>query len=381
MVQAEHPIKILHIFGRMVRDGAETRTLEIMRNIDRTKYQLHFCSLSGLPGDLDDEIRALGGQVHLCRLALDFPWRFQRLLREHQFDVVHSHVHYFSGYILRLAARAAIPTRIAHFRITEDGQGNSLRRRCQRRLMRYWIDQYATCILAVCQAAMDASWGPQWKSDRRCQVIYNGLDLSAFEEPPDRIGVRQEFNLPSTCNLYIHVGRMDPQKNHQRVLSIFAQLLLHDPQAYLLLVGRGDNAIVRRLRLHAKALNISERLIIAGKRSDVPRLLQAADLLLFPSLWEGLPGVVLEAGAAGTPVIASNLPGINEIAAQLPLVRCLPLDTDDNVWAQAAAHFNIQDQPPAARADAIQSFASSVFNINECTKAHCLVWQSQHQLW
>jgi glycosyltransferase involved in cell wall biosynthesis len=380
MTHTTPPIKILHIFGRMVRDGAETRTLEIMRNVDRDRYQLHFCSLSGLPGDLDDEIRALGGQVHLCRLAPDFPWRFLRLLREQQFDVIHSHVHYFSGYLLRLAARAGIPTRIAHFRITDDGQGNNIRRRYQRRLMRYWIDRYATCILAVCQAAMEASWGPQWRLDPRCQIIYNGLDLSAFEQPPDRIGVRREFNLPPTANLYIHVGRMDPQKNHQRVLSIFAELLNHDAHAFLLFVGRGDNAIERQLRLRANALRIGERVIIAGKRSDVPRLLQAADLLLFPSLWEGLPGVVLEAGAAGTPVIASNLPGINEIAAQLPLIRCLPLDTDDHVWAQAANSFSIQHQAPTARTSAVKAFASSVFNIHDCTKAHCLVWQSQQLL-
>ena len=76
---------------------------------------------------------ALGGEVHPVKLGLDFPWKFRRLLSEHRFGAVHSHVHYSSGFILRLAAQAGIPVRIAHFRSTHDDHGDTLRRRLQRR--------------------------------------------------------------------------------------------------------------------------------------------------------------------------------------------------------------------------------------------------------
>src|SRR5579863_9751693 len=112
------PIRILHIFGRMDRGGAETRTLELLRALDRRIYIFEFCSLSGQRGELDDEIVALGGKVHLLRLNAAFPSAFLYLLRKRQFAAVHSHVHLFTGIILLLAAVAGVPNRIAHFRST-----------------------------------------------------------------------------------------------------------------------------------------------------------------------------------------------------------------------------------------------------------------------
>jgi hypothetical protein len=100
---------ILHLFGRMDRGGAEMRTLDVMRRADRGRFRLHFCALSGRRGELDEEIRSLGGEVHLLPLSASFPWKFRRLLREGRFDVVHSHVHYPSGYLLRLAAKEGTP--------------------------------------------------------------------------------------------------------------------------------------------------------------------------------------------------------------------------------------------------------------------------------
>ena len=103
-------IRILHIFGRMERGGAEMRTIDLMRYIDRNRYQLHFCSLSGKEGDLDKEIKELGGQIHYLRLSPSFPFRFISFLKKYQFGVVHSHVHMFSGFILLLAVMAKVGT-------------------------------------------------------------------------------------------------------------------------------------------------------------------------------------------------------------------------------------------------------------------------------
>jgi hypothetical protein len=115
----------------MLRAGAELRNLDILRNIDRGKFVLHYCVLSGLPGELDDEIRDLGGEVHCCGLGPSFAARFRRLLRAQAYRVVHSHVHSSSGYFLRLAYACAVPVRVAHFRSTSDGRRPTLRRRLQ----------------------------------------------------------------------------------------------------------------------------------------------------------------------------------------------------------------------------------------------------------
>jgi len=242
--------------------------------------------------------------------------------------------------------------------------------------MRYWIDRYATSILAVSEGAMASSWGPKWVTDPRCQVIYNGLDLSAFEKPLDLRGVLGEFKLPEDSHLYIHVGSMSPAKNHLRLISIFSTILRHEPMARLILVGRGNNGIEQRVRSWVEELGISDQVVFAGERHDVPRLLKAADMMLFPSLREGLPGVVLEACAAGTPVLASDLPGVREIAAHLPLVHYLSLNASDEEWALEACRIFGSYVRDIDKEMGIRNFADSVFGMTRCVEAQCSIWQT-----
>ncbi len=373
----ETPIRILHIFGRMARGGAEMRTLEIMRHIDRDRYQLHFCVLSGQEGDLDREIRFLGGRVHYCCLDLGFPNRFRRLLRDERFDVVHSHVHYFSGYILRMASKEDIPVRVAHFRNTQDDHlDGGIRRYAQRILMKRWIDRNATQILAVSRAAMRHSWPVRWRDDPRCLVIYNGLDLSPFGSPADKEGVFEEFSVPRDSRLLIHVGRFAPQKNHIRLIDIFAETSRRVPGIYLLLVGKGDNDTEMWARKKSADSGIADKVIFAGERRDVARLLKAADLMIFPSRWEGLPGAVLEACAAGTPVLASELPGIAEIAEHFECLRIMSLERLDRDWAATASEL-LSGGAMDRRSAMSDVFARSVFNIRNCVESHCIVWQGR----
>ena len=111
-----------------------------------------------------------------------------------------------------------------------------------------------------------------------------------------------------------------------------------------------------------------------GVRHDVPQLLEASDVLLLPSIREGLPGVVLEACASGVPVLATDLPGVREIASRLPLVRYLPLSADDAEWAAAAVGLPNQASQLGLRGAAAETFRASVFHIDRMVKAHRLLW-------
>jgi len=370
------PIKILHVLPRMTRGGAELRTLEILRRLDRRRFRSHVCALSGRAGELDDEVRSTGGEVHLMRRGLiGFSARFRALLRQHRFDVVHTHVLNYAGFILRLAAQSGVPIRVALFHSTHDGRPSGLARRIYRRLMRYWIDRYATSIQAVSRDAMQSVWGPRWQSDPRCQVIYDGLESAPFEEDVDPATVRCEFDLPPHCPLCVHVGRMAKPKNHLRLISIFAEVSKRRPDTALLLVGRGGNGIERDVRRRIGELHLADRVVLCGQRSDVPRLIRAADVLLLPSFWEGLPGAVLEACAAGTPVLASDLPSVREIAERLPQVRYLPLETDDATWATTVGEI-LQAKPTRQQRQEVgRSFQSSVFTIDQCVRRHCRIWR------
>jgi glycosyltransferase involved in cell wall biosynthesis len=363
MSTSVRPIRVLHIFGIMNRGGAEMRTLELMRNIDRNQFQFEFCCLSGMSGALDDEIRSLGGAVHLLKWEGGFTCKFRSLLQHGKFDVVHSHLHHFSGYIVRLAAREKIPVRIAHYRVAVDDKPNIGARRLYVALMKHWIRKYATEIVAVSEDAMNRGWSANWRLDPRCKVIYNGLEFTARDRDACRQELWRELELPANERLCINVGRMAPrQKNHERLIEIFADLSRRISPVCLLVVGLHPEEYREKLARIAATCGCTGRIIFLGVRTDVDRLMTAADLMIFPTFYEGLPGVVLEACAAELPVLASEIPPVGEIAKHLSGVHQLPLSASNSTWGAAALGLLQNRQSRTSEETAVQ-FALSPFSL------------------
>src|SRR5262249_19182298 len=152
--------------GAMDRGGAETRTMELMRRLDRRQVAFDFCVLSGRPGAYAAEIAALGGRVVSCpvprRLGALPP-----LLRDGGLNVAHRHVHHFSGAVLAAARAAGVPRRLAHLRTADVATSPTAARRLYRRAMRRLVDATATGVLAVSEAAMVAFYGAGWRRDPR----------------------------------------------------------------------------------------------------------------------------------------------------------------------------------------------------------------------
>lgn len=370
--------KVLHVLSELGWGGVPMRTLELMRYVDSEKYDLCFCTIVGAVDDFAGQIEAAGGRVvEIPYNLFRFGRRFAELLRKERFDAVHSHLYYQSGNILRYAARHRVPIRVAHFRSSSERPRTSLRRILERDLLRRWIRRYATDILAVSEEAMTKSWDENWRSDPRCRVVYNGLDPRPFELPSDPEGVRKEFSIPADAFLCIHVGRMVTPKNHLRLVEIFAAVAQKRQDAHLLMIGTGDNDIEVAVRQRVDELGIAPRVRFCGMRKDVPRLLMASDVMVFPSLWEGLPGVVLEACAAGVPVVASNLQTVREIASRLPGIEVVSLDDTDESWASRIAwpiggRGKTQTSPkPTSR------LRNSVFSIENHAEVMCSIWDGQ----
>jgi glycosyltransferase involved in cell wall biosynthesis len=178
--------------------------------------------------------------------------------------------------------------------------------------------------------------GPVWRADPRCRVIYSGVAVKRFQVAPDPAGVRSEFGFPMGAILAIHVGRLCPEKNHERLVHIFLRFARLVPEARLLIVGKRDAEIESRIAAIAQIDQANTRIAFAGVREDVGRLLASSNFMLFPSVSEGLPGAVVEAVAAGIPVLASDIPGISELAALLPGVQTISLACADDYWASRA---------------------------------------------
>jgi glycosyltransferase involved in cell wall biosynthesis len=336
--ESTHPIRVLHIVGGMDRGGIETWLMHVLRHIDRERLQMDFMVHTAKPCAYDDEVRALGGRILPC-LSPARPWsyakNFRRILAAYgPYDIVHSHVHHYSGYTLRLAQSAGIPVRIAHSHVDASAQDvfPSPLRWIYLTTAMHLIRRSATIGLAASEKAAKALFGPAWQRSSLCRLLYYGIDLEPFEAEPDP-SVRRSLELPSDAFVIGHVGRFVEQKNHGFLLEIVRSIADSDPRTRLVMIGDGPlrPAIERR----AAELGLIERVVFAGLRTDVPRvLLGAVDVFVMPSLYEGLPLVCLEAQAAGLPcVIADSITDEADVVPQL--VTRLGLSQPALTWAGA----------------------------------------------
>ena len=360
-------LRVLHVFGQMARGGAELRTIELAESFHGERVRSDFLVLSGLDGPLDARVRAAGGEVIKCRLDARFPFRLYRLLRERRYDVVHSHVHYFSGVILTLARLAGTRGRIAHFHtaVVNDKE-ETMRRRAQLATCRRLIQFAATDLLAVGEGTMHGAWGRQWKSDRRCRVVYSGL-------PAARLRVQVK---PPETPIFTNVASIQPLKNQLRLIGILGRAVSDVPDLKLRLVGREVGDYGLKVRRAATEAGLSDRLELVGEVDDAMPWIAESNLLILPSLWEGLPGAALEACALGIPVLAADLPGTRELAGHFPQLSLLSHEADDGAWA--AAVVRLSRSGPRATGDARAHFARSPFTLARSRDAHYQIWSRFH---
>lgn len=362
------PRRILHVLPALDHGGIETTLLQLLRIVDRSRYCMDFLVVSDRPGAQANEARALGSRVVTCPHR-GRPWRFAgafvRALATHgPYDVVHSHVHLFSGFVLKLAHRHGVPVRIAHSRydtrMVEHGAGRP--RRGYARLMRHWIRAHANCRLAISRSSAEDLFGSGWQR-AGVQLILSGRDFEGYRTPARAAVVRAELGLPADAFVVGNVGRFFWSKNHPFLIEVAAELVRRAPEAWLVLVGDGpDRAHIEAL---ARARRVRERTIFAGARRDVPRLVTGAmDAFVFPSHHEGLGLAAVEAQAAGLPCfLADMLPA--EIDVVDGLVHRLPLTAPPALWAAriVAARATPRPSPEAA----FQRVRASPFSIERMT--------------
>lgn len=363
-------LRILHVVGGMDRAGTETWLMHVLRHIDRDRFQMDFLVHTDEPCPYDEEVRALGSEIIPC-LSPSKPWlyanNFKRILREYgPYDMVHSHVHHFSGYVLWLAKQAGIPVRIAHsHNDTSSIDAKAGFYRCLYLTLTKWlIDQSATFGLASSRQAATVLLNKSWKTDPRWQILYCGVDLEPFHNCIDTVTTRAELGIPADAFVVGHIGRFEEQKNHKFLIDIAAEVARREPKMYLLLIG--DGTLRSEIKQKVIQMGLGDRVIFTGCRSDVPRLLGAMDLFVFPSLYEGLGLVLIEAQAAGKPCIFSDV--VPEEADIIPsLVHRISLAKPQSVWAEAVIT-HLQNPVSISQMEALAFVEGSLFNIQRSSQ-------------
>ena len=328
------PTKILHCLGTLDPGGVETWLLSLLKSLDTKQFQFDFCIFGRHSGLYTPEVKKFGAKVFRCPRSQNlwsFGRSFRKILRQGQYDVVHSHVHAFSGLLLRYARLEGVPVRIAHSHNSHDGKSNTAGRRAYRFLARRWIRRHATHGLAASREAADDIF-LDWRNDSRVAILHCGIDLDRFRGAVDRNLSREKIGLPTGVVVIGHVGNFVPAKNHAFFLEIAAQIRKHRPATHFLLIG--DGACRAEIEARAQKMGLRDNIHFLGTRTDVPHLLRSCmDAFIFPSLYEGLPMAVIEAQAAGLPCVISDKI-TSEVAILPQQIIQLPLTLGPGEWAR-----------------------------------------------
>lgn len=361
------PVRVLHVLGGLNPGGVENWLMQVLRAAHRTPIRMDFVVLTTKSGAYDPEAHALGSKVisiHDHRNPLSWIRRFRRVLEEFgPYDIVHSHVHHYSGLVLLGARSLRSAARIAHSH--SDTASVQMRASVPRRLYfavsHELILRNATAGFACSGQAAAALFGANWNRDPRWRVLPCGIDLRRFEKAPQSLALRRELGIPSDVPVIGHVGRFSPAKNHELVLAVATELVARGSTAHFLLVG--DGPLRASFERKAEAAGVRSRFVFTGVRSDVAELMTTVmDVFLFPSRYEGLGLAALEAQAAGLPTIVSD--GVPLDVDVVPeLMRRLPVDAAPALWANAVMEA-VKRTPPVTSQEAIRRIEGSPFGID-----------------
>jgi len=265
-------------------------------------------------GPLAERLRTSGMAVaDLSRQpgAVDFACvrRLRNLIAAEKIELVHAHQ--TTPFFCALLARGLFRSR-PRILFTEHGRFFPDRGSRKRALLQRLLLGRDDLVVAVGESVKQAVVKYEGIPANRVQVVYNGIPVAASDAFDfDRAAARRELGVPERAFVVIQVARLDATKNHRLALEAFRQLAADFPSALLLLVGDGPERA--RLESAAVELQLSAKMKFLGSRSDVRRLLSAADVAILTSLSEGIPLSLIEAMAAGLPVVATSVGGVPEV--------------------------------------------------------------------
>ena len=325
-------IRVLQVVTIMNRGGLETMLMNYYRKLDKTKIQFDFMTNRLERGHYDDEIESLGGKIY--RLSPIKPGNYNKYFKEldeffkehKEYKVVHSHINENSGFVLKAAKKAGIECRIAHSHLSDLKLDYKYPFRVYaRRNLKGNVSDYFACS----QRAGEWLFGKEISSSGKVTVLNNAVDTEKFKINKDiRDKVRMELGIEDK-KVIGHVGRFNPQKNHEFLIDVFNEVYKKDKGTVLLLIG--DGYLKEKIEDKVKKLNLEQGVKFLGVREDIPELMQGMDLFLFPSQFEGLAVVMVEAQAAGLKVITST--GVTKESDITNNVEFIDLSKGAEYWA------------------------------------------------
>lgn len=340
------PIRILHVLGGTNLGGAESRIMDLYRHMDRDSIQFDFLVHTDQEGYFDKEIKELGGRIfRVPRFRLYNYFSYTKAVKEffrkhHEFRAVQGHITSTAAIYLPIAKKSGVPITIAHARSAGVDKGI---KGTVTRLLRKKLPNKTDYMFTCSRIAGISVFGEKAVKEGKTVFIPNAIDCQTFAyDENKRAEMREKLGL-SDKYVIGHVGRFHYAKNHEYLLRVFAALCRREersgegypaPGDYaLILLGEGDG--MQAARELAKELGIEDKVYFLGNHSNVYDYYQAMDYFVYPSRFEGLPGTVVEAQAAGLRCVMSDT--ICREVMVTDLVHTMSIADDPITWAQYIA--------------------------------------------
>ena len=356
-------IRVLHAVSSMNIGGQETFIMNVYRNIDRSKVQFDFLVNTTQKCDYEDEIVSMGGIIH--RIPRRFPCYLKHLkclkvfyMNYPQYQIVHQHTSSCSSIAtIIIAKRNNVKKIIYHSHSNKHSKG--IIHVVLNYVFKPLIKKYANNYFACSYSAAENLFGKHINITE-VKIIKNGIDIKRFVFNANiRESIRKKLDVEDKF-VVGHVGRFAIPKNHKFILEIFTKIHVKNRNSKLLLVGEGE--LREEIEKNARIFGLTDSIIVTGSCLEIPTLLSAMDVFLFPSFYEGFGIALIEAQANGLHCIASDtIPKETNIAN---LVEYLPLQEKASIWADCVLRYSDDYE----RNDMSAKIVNAGFDISEVSK-------------
>jgi len=304
----QNKIKIVYLINGLGSGGAEMMLYRLLGRIDREKYRPVVITLLEFKGPLKEMINNLGVPVKSVAVRSRYDIfaliRLYHLIKMEKPNILHTQL-YAADILGRIIGRLLkVPVIVTSIR--NSNYGGRIRESVIK-----WTEKYADVTTIVSSNAAEGFISRGIINREKLKIIYNGLDGSLFYRVSDRKKkvLRNKMNIPEDGFLWVAVGNLTRQKDYSDLINAFN--LLPDENVSLAIAGSGP--LKQFLKKKIIELGLHDRIILLGRVDNVPDLMAAADALVLSSIYEGLPGVLLEAMASSLPVVATTVGGVPEI--------------------------------------------------------------------
>ncbi|EKY29023.1 glycosyltransferase family 1 protein [Clostridium celatum] len=328
--------KVLHVVGGMDIGGTETMLMNLYRQIHKD-IRFDFISYYDRDGYYDKEIIELGGKIISTKSPAEIGQlkaikNLYKIIKEGRYDIVHAHTLFNCGIAMIAAKLAGTKIRISHSHTNLD-MGNSIIKKIYFTIMRILIILFSTNYIACSNSAGEYLFGKNIIKNNKYKVLPNYVDYTKFLNFNNNINLIKKLKLNDDDIITGHIGRFVDAKNHNFLIEVANKMINKDNRIKLILVG--DGPLKEEIEKKVIKLGISDNVFFLGLRKDVDLILNSCDIFLFPSIYEGLGLVMLEAQASGLPCLVSE--AIQpEADLGIGLVKQIKLDDGIDKWADEA---------------------------------------------